>query len=87
MRATWCADALAQRVADCQARVVLTASAGMRGKKPIQLKQIVDKGLRQAEKLGAQVWFARAASVCPPRSSRPAVQSVQSVHASAPLAG
>ena len=50
-----CADALAQRVADCKARVVLTATAGMRGKKPIQLKQIVDKGLAQAAKLGAEV--------------------------------
>ena len=49
------ADALAQRVADCKAKVVLTASGGMRGKKPIQLKQIVDKGLKQAEKLGAKV--------------------------------
>ena len=48
-------DALAQRVADCKARVVLTASAGMRGKKPVQLKQIVDKGLKQAEKLGTKV--------------------------------
>ena len=53
----WCvrADALAQRVADCKAKVVLTASQGMRGKKPIPLKQIVDKGLVQAKKLGAEV--------------------------------
>ena len=35
--------------------MVITASAGMRGKKPIQLKQIVDKGLAQAAKLGAEV--------------------------------
>ena len=47
-------------MADCKAKVVLTASAGMRGKKPIPLKQIVDKGLAQAAKLGAQV--------CPPRA-------------------
>lgn len=53
----FCTDALAQRVADCRAKVVLTASGGMRGKKPIQLKQIVDKGLKQAEKLGAKVLF------------------------------
>ena len=36
--------------------MVITATAGMRGKKPIQLKQIVDKGLAQAAKLGAKVW-------------------------------
>lgn len=46
-------------MADCKARVVITATAGMRGKKPIQLKQIVDKGLTQAAKLGAQVSLAQ----------------------------
>ncbi|KAK9823166.1 hypothetical protein WJX72_000770 [[Myrmecia] bisecta] len=46
------AEALAQRVQDCQCRVVITASGGIRGKKTIPLKQIVDDGLKLAEKAG-----------------------------------
>lgn len=38
-------DALASRVKNCEAKVVITATGGMRGKKAIPLKGIVDKGL------------------------------------------
>ena len=49
------ADALAARIANCGAKVVLTATGGMRGKKLVPLKQIVDQGLAGAAKLGAKV--------------------------------
>lgn len=39
-------EALAQRITDCGARVVLTASAVMRGAKRIDLKAICDDALR-----------------------------------------
>lgn len=48
-------DALAARIASCGAKVVLTATGGMRAKKQIQLKQIVDTALEGAAKQGAEV--------------------------------
>ena len=48
-------DALASRIANSGAAVVITATGGKRGNKVVPLKQIVDKGLQGAAKLGAQV--------------------------------
>ena len=60
------ADALAQRVADCKTKVVLTASQGMRGKTPIPLKQIVDLILKLASVSVCQLLCARR---CPGATS------------------
>lgn len=49
------AESLAQRVEDCKARVVITASGTKRGPKPLGLKQIVDKGLDIASNNGFKV--------------------------------
>ena len=38
-----------------RAKTILTASCGMRGKKSIPLKQIVDQACREAEKGGHKV--------------------------------
>ncbi|AOA59642.1 acetate--CoA ligase [Acinetobacter larvae] len=38
-------DALASRIEDCQAKIVVTADSGMRGGKPIPLKENVDQAL------------------------------------------
>ena len=46
------AEALAQRIQDCKARVVLTASGTKRGKKQLGLKQIVDKGIAMVKDSG-----------------------------------
>jgi acetyl-CoA synthetase len=40
-------DALAGRIADCGAKMVITADAGRRGGKPVPLKDNVDEALRQ----------------------------------------
>jgi len=40
-------DALAGRIADCGAKMVITADAGRRGGKPVPLKSNVDEALRQ----------------------------------------
>ena len=45
-------EALAQRIQDCKARVVLTASGTKRGAKQLGLKQIVDKAVRLAKENG-----------------------------------
>jgi len=54
------AEALAGRTAKCGARVLLTASGFMRGKKTIHLKRIADKACRLSR--------AKGAEVCPSRS-------------------
>jgi acetyl-CoA synthetase len=46
------AESLAQRIQDCGARVVITASAVNRGSKRVPLKGIVDDGLALARKGG-----------------------------------
>ena len=43
----------------CRAKTILTASCGMRGKKSIPLKQIVDQACKDAEKAGHKVGSAR----------------------------
>ncbi|KAK9792268.1 hypothetical protein WJX73_005402 [Symbiochloris irregularis] len=48
-------DALASRVKNCEAKVVITATGGMRGKKAIPLKRIVDKGLAKVSGLVSKV--------------------------------
>ncbi|CAL8467441.1 g6979 [Coccomyxa elongata] len=49
------AESLAQRCADCRAKVVITASGGARGSKVVPLKQITDKAVQLAAKDGFQV--------------------------------
>ena len=49
------ADALADRIVDSQAKVVLTCGSVMRGKKAIGLKPIVDSGIEKAKEEGAEV--------------------------------
>jgi acetyl-CoA synthetase len=49
------AEALAQRIADCKAKVLITASGVMRGAKRIDLKAIADKGVDMAAKEGHAV--------------------------------
>lgn len=48
-------DALASRIHNAGAKYVITATGGLRGKKTVPLKQIVDKGLEGAARLGSQV--------------------------------
>ena len=42
----------------CRAKVLLTATGSMRGKKPILLKQIADEGVDIAARQGFQVYSA-----------------------------
>ncbi|GLI67071.1 hypothetical protein VaNZ11_011266 [Volvox africanus] len=49
------AEALAQRIVDCQGKVVLTASGVMRGAKAVPLKAIVDDAAKLAAKGGQPV--------------------------------
>ncbi|KAI8475041.1 MAG: acetyl CoA synthetase [Monoraphidium minutum] len=49
------AEALAGRIADCKAAVLITASGVMRGNKKIDLKAIADKGVELAAKEGHEV--------------------------------
>ncbi|GFR48182.1 hypothetical protein Agub_g10030 [Astrephomene gubernaculifera] len=49
------AESLAQRMEDCKAKVLLTASGVMRGPKKIDLKKIADKGLDLCAKAGHTV--------------------------------
>ena len=46
------AEALAQRIEDCKARVLLTASGTKRGKKQLGLKQIVDRAVGMTKDSG-----------------------------------
>ena len=46
------AEALAQRIQDCKARVVLTASGTKRGAKKLGLKQIVDRAVGMTKEVG-----------------------------------
>ena len=46
------AEALAGRVVDCRARVLLTASGAMRGRKLVPLKRIADAACDIAERAG-----------------------------------
>ncbi|KAL6750699.1 acetyl CoA synthetase [Haematococcus lacustris] len=48
-------DSLAQRILDCQGKVVITASGIMRGAKALPLKQIVDQACATAAKNGFKV--------------------------------
>ena len=48
----------------CRAKTILTASCGMRGKKSIPLKQIVDQACKEAEKAGHRVSSAPRAAGC-----------------------
>lgn len=47
------AEALAQRIEDCKARVLLTASGTKRGKKELGLKKIVDRAVGMTKDLGS----------------------------------
>ncbi|KAK9813629.1 hypothetical protein WJX73_000834 [Symbiochloris irregularis] len=49
------ADALAARVADSRARIIITSSTSVRGKKSTPLKQIVDQACKLASKEGFKV--------------------------------
>mmetsp|Transcript_19106 Transcript_19106/g.32798 ORF Transcript_19106/g.32798 Transcript_19106/m.32798 type:complete len:706 (+) Transcript_19106:76-2193(+) len=49
------AEALAGRMADCKAKVLITCSGVMRGAKPIELKKIADKALTLCEEQGHKV--------------------------------
>jgi acetyl-CoA synthetase len=48
-------EALAQRISDCKADVLLTANAVMRGQKQIDLKAIADEACRQSVEHGHAV--------------------------------
>lgn len=60
---TWClfqfggfsADSLAERMADCQAKVLITADGAWRGEKPLPLKSICDAALDKCSKNGHNV--------------------------------
>ncbi len=43
------ASALADRIVDCQAKMVLTADGNFRGKKTIPVKEVVDEALKKAD--------------------------------------
>ncbi|KIZ00279.1 acetyl-CoA synthetase [Monoraphidium neglectum] len=45
-------ESMAQRIQDCRARVVITASGVMRGTKRVDLKALVDESLSLAQKAG-----------------------------------
>nr|XP_043632909.1 acetyl-coenzyme A synthetase, chloroplastic/glyoxysomal-like [Erigeron canadensis] len=49
------AEALEQRIIDCKPKIVITCNAVMRGKKAINLKDIVDTALSQASKNGTSI--------------------------------
>ncbi len=49
------AESLAQRMEDCKAKVLLTASGVLRGPKVIELKKIADKALELSAKAGHTV--------------------------------
>ncbi|GBF92828.1 hypothetical protein Rsub_05447 [Raphidocelis subcapitata] len=49
------AEALAGRIADCKAKVLITSSGVMRGNKKIDLKGIADRGVELAAKEGHEV--------------------------------
>ena len=49
------ADALANRVADCEAKVIITADGGYRRGAPSALKPAVDEAVSKAAELGQQV--------------------------------
>ena len=49
------ADALANRVADCEAKVIITADGGYRRGAPSALKPAVDEAVAKAAELGQQV--------------------------------
>ena len=46
------AESVAQRISDCQPKVLITCNAVMRGSKLIRLKQIVDAALTESSKNG-----------------------------------
>ncbi|TPL48032.1 acetate--CoA ligase [Mesorhizobium sp. B2-4-2] len=48
-------DALAGRIDDCKSTIVITADEGLRGGKPIPLKENTDKAIEIAAKAGARV--------------------------------
>uniref|UniRef100_A0A6M2DYW4 Acetyl-coenzyme A synthetase n=1 Tax=Xenopsylla cheopis TaxID=163159 RepID=A0A6M2DYW4_XENCH len=48
-------DSLAERMTDCQAKVLLTADGAWRGEKPLHLKALCDEAMNKAEKLGHHV--------------------------------
>ncbi|KAG2434406.1 hypothetical protein HYH02_012418 [Chlamydomonas schloesseri] len=48
------ADSLAQRMVDCNAKVLLTATGVMRGSKPVLLKTIADDAVKLAAKAGQE---------------------------------
>ena len=50
-------ESLADRIVDSKAKVLITASGVMRGKKVIQLKQIADEACRISNARGAAVRF------------------------------
>ncbi|XP_071705702.1 acetyl-coenzyme A synthetase, chloroplastic/glyoxysomal-like [Rutidosis leptorrhynchoides] len=49
------AESLEQRIIDCKPKIVLTCNAVMRGKKSINLKDIVDAALSEASKNGVEI--------------------------------
>lgn len=53
------AESLAQRMEDCKAKVLLTASGVLRGPKVIELKKIADKALELSAQAGHTVRASR----------------------------
>ena len=58
------ADSLAARMMDCQAKVLITASGGMRGKKMMPLKAIADAALSACASKSAAVRRFQTSCTC-----------------------
>jgi acetyl-CoA synthetase len=63
-------NALAERILDCDAKVVITADAGYRGPKEIPIKSIVDEALTQTPGVKTCIVYPRIAKSVPMQNGR-----------------
>jgi acetyl-CoA synthetase len=72
-------DSLAQRITDCQSRIVITADEGLRGAKKVPLKANVDAAIEKSSGVDWVVVVKRTGPATLPRSGARSSRSAKSI--------